>query len=82
MGDIGGNLAEGNETYKLESRPMSVLLKEHETLASKFTLENTESVANNKELPLLFATPKLHKNPFGWRLPIPHLMPCPVTILV
>ncbi len=66
-GDAGSGQTVGNDTYKLVNKPLNVLLKEHEVLVSKYSLENIVKEEHKKELPLLFATPKLHKNPFGFR---------------
>ncbi len=57
----------GNDTYKPVDKGIDELIKEHQELDAKYGWESNEQDKNKKEIPLLFATPKLHKNPYGWR---------------
>ncbi len=63
----GGIHVIGNETYKPVAKSMSVLVNEHHDLVLKYGWEANDSKGRKPELPILFATPKLHKNPYGWR---------------
>ncbi len=63
----GGIQIIGNETYKPVVKSMSVLVNEHQDLVIKYGWEASVNKERKLELPILFATPKLHKNPYGWR---------------
>lgn len=54
----------GNETYKPSTVTLLQIIDKHISLNSMY---NITTIEQNKQLPKIFATPKLHKDPFGWR---------------
>lgn len=54
----------GNATYQVTNKPADQIMQEHVNSAASFSITVGK---NNMVLPLLFATPKLHKSPYGWR---------------
>ncbi len=59
-----GVAAMGNLTYRSVSTAAELLFKKHAALCSRFGLSLDKK---SEVLPLIFATPKLHKTPFAFR---------------
>ena len=54
----------GNNTYLQSDKDLDAIVKDNEDMCKKFGLALSEKF---KTLPLMYWTPKMHKNPIGCR---------------